>query len=400
MTSFRYQAINGDGVQLDGTIAAADEREAQRELKRRGLVPLVVEQAAVERQSKGRGGNASRREVITVISEMATLLDAGLPIADALVALADGAPRPVLAQGLTEIARRLKRGDRIPASFRVGLPGLPDYAYLLVEAGDQTGQLASALKDAVKQLDYDERVRQDMRQALTYPLFLVGAGVAAVAFILTVVVPRFSTMFGSRFSELPFLSQIVMTAGLFAHENWPWLLAAIAVAGLGAVALFRRPAVRMAAFELALHVPVVGRWLLSVETARWANVLATLLANRVPLLNALELSSMSLSARSMVERLEQVRRVVRGGASLSRALADYTQFDPAAVGLVKVGERAGNLAQMLNSLGAMLDEQSRAQMKRVLTLIEPVAILTIGGVIGVFVTAIILAITSVNTLPL
>jgi general secretion pathway protein F len=400
MTSFRYQAINGDGVQLDGTIAAVDEREAQRELKRRGLVPLSVELAFEERRPKKRGGNASRREVITVISELATLLDAGLPIADALVALADGAPRPVLAQGLTEIARRLKRGDRIPASFRVGLPGLPDYAYLLVEAGDQTGQLAGALKDAFKQLDYDERVRQDLRQALTYPLFLMGAGVAAVAFILTVVVPRFSTMFGSRFNELPFLSQIVMTAGLFANDNWPWLLATMAVAGLGLVALFRHPAVRMGFFEFSLRIPVIGPWLLAVETARWANVLATLLANRVPLMTALELSALSLSARSMVERLEQVRRVVRGGAPLSKALADYAQFDPAAVGLIKVGERAGNLPQMLASLGAMLDEQSRAQMKRVLTLIEPVAILTIGGVIGVFVTAIILAITSVNILPI
>jgi general secretion pathway protein F len=85
---------------------------------------------------------------------------------------------------------------------------------------------------------------------------------------------------------------------------------------------------------------------------------------------------------------------------LSRALADYTPFDAAAIGLVKVGERAGNLAQMLKSLGQMLDDQSRARMKRVLTLIEPAAILAIGGVIGVFVTALILAITSVNTLPL
>jgi general secretion pathway protein F len=174
----------------------------------------------------------------------------------------------------------------------------------------------------------------------------------------------------------------------------------MAVAGLGLVALFRHPAVRMGFFEFSLRIPVIGPWLLAVETARWANVLATLLANRVPLMTALELSALSLSARSMVERLEQVRRVVRGGAPLSKALADYAQFDPAAVGLIKVGERAGNLPQMLASLGAMLDEQSRAQMKRVLTLIEPVAILTIGGVIGVFVTAIILAITSVNILPI
>jgi general secretion pathway protein F len=314
--------------------------------------------------------------------------------------LADGTERPGMAEGLGEVARRLKRGDRIPPAFRAGLPGLPEYAYLLIEAGDQTGQLAQALKDAVQQLDYQERVRQDLRQALTYPLFLVGAGIAAVIFILTVVVPRFSIMFGARFSELPFLSQVVMTAGLYVHDNWLWLLIASCAAAAAATLALRQPATRMALLEIAMRVPIVGPWLMSIETARWANVLATLLANRVALLTALELATMSVGARSLAERLDQVKRVVRGGAALSRALADYTPFDSAAVGLVKVGERAGNLAQMLKSLGQMLDDQSRARMKRVLALIEPAAILAIGGVIGVFVTAIILAITSVNTLPL
>ncbi|MBI1778297.1 MAG: type II secretion system F family protein [Proteobacteria bacterium] len=401
MSSFRYQAVNSDGVQLEGMIAAPDEREAQRELKRRNLTPLAIKPAE-EVQARVKRGRASvsRRGQITVLSELATLLEAGLPIADALTALADGVERPGMAHGLAEIARRLKRGDRIPPAFRAGLPGLPEFAYLLIEAGDQTGQLAQALKDAVQQLDYQERVRQDLRQALTYPLFLVGAGVAAVIFILTVVVPRFSAMVGARFNELPYISQVVMTAGQFIHDNWLWLLIAAASGAAGIALALRQPATRMALLELAIRIPIIGPWLLSVETARWANVLATLLANRVPLLTALDLAAMSVDARSLAERLDQVKRVVRGGTALSRALTDYTPFDAAAIGLVKVGERAGNLAQMLTSLGKMLDDQSRARMKRVLALIEPAAIVIIGGVIGVFVTAIILAITSVNTLPL
>ncbi len=402
MSSFRYEAISSDGSQLDGTIAATDEREAHRELKRRGLTALSIERTGeVRGKTKGRrGGRVTQRDLITIVAEFATLLQAGLPIADALAALADAASKPMLADGLTEISRRLKRGDRVPAAIRAGLPGLPEYAYLLIEAGDRTGQLAQALKDTAKQLDYDERVRQDLRQALTYPLFLVAAGVAAVIFILTVVVPRFSTMFGARFNELPLLSQIVMSAGLFAKDNWQWLLIAAAVVAVGGAILLRRPEVRMAIAEAGLRIPVIGPWLLNIETARWANVLATLLANRVALMDALDLAGKSVGVRSLAERLDQVKRVVRGGAALSRALTDYTPFDAAAIGLVRVGEKAGNMPQMLGSLGAMLDEQSRARMKRVLALIEPVAILMIGGIIGVFVTAIILAITSVNTLPL
>ena len=403
MHRFRYQAISTDGSQLDGTIAASDEREAHRELKRRGLTTLSIERTGDTRAKKGRtgrSGRVSQRDLITIVAEFSTLLQAGLPIADALSALADATGKPSLAEGLEDISRRLKRGDRVPAAVRAGLPGLPEYAYLLIEAGDRTGQLANALKDTAKQLDYDEHVRQDLRQALTYPLFLVTAGIAAVAFILTVVVPRFSTMFGARFNELPLLSQAVMSAGLFANDNWQWLLVVAAISGIGIAAALRRPEVRMVISEAGLRIPVLGPWLLNIETARWANVLATLLANRVALMDALDLAGKSVGVRSLAERLEQVKRVVRGGAALSRALADYTPFDAAAIGLVRVGERAGNMPQMLASLGAMLDEQSRARMKRVLALIEPIAILMIGGIIGVFVTAIILAITSVNTLPL
>lgn len=399
MPSYRYEAVNASGARMEGILGAPDDKEAQRELRRRGLVPVALVPAIEGKVRRGRQ-RVTQRDRISAVLELATLLDAGLPIAEALDALVEGASKPAIGDGFAEMARRLKRGEAVPAAFRVGMPNLPEYAYLLVEAGDQTGQLASALKDAAGQLDYQERVRQDLRQALTYPLFLVLAGMAAVVFILMVVVPRFSTMFGGRFDQLPLISRIVMRAGVFTNENSLAVLLSVAALAAAVVWSLRQTAVRSRIYGLALRLPAIGPWLMSLETARWAGILATLLGNRVPLIRALDLAAGGLGSTALANGLEQVKRAVRGGVALSRALGDYTPFDAAALSLVRIGERAGNLPAMLKSLASLLEDASRTRMKRVLALMEPMAILLIGGVIGVFVTAIILAITSINTMPL
>ena len=147
-------------------------------------------------------------------------------------------------------------------------------------------------------------------------------------------------------------------------------------------------------------MPAIGPWLTEQEIARWAGMMAKLLANKVALMRALELSRGALRSQHLARQMNQVERVVRGGAALSRAVADNTRFDATSLNLIRVGERAGQLAEMLGSLAALHERTSKDRLKRVLSLIEPAAILLIGGVIGVFVVAIILAITSVNQVTL
>ena len=398
MTSFLYEAINPDGSLLKGQVEARDLKDASRELKRRGLTPIALDPAKA--RTKGRQRDLGVRERMLAVGELAMLVEAGVPLAEALPSLADRGDDGPLTRAFAEMDRQLKRGRSILEALRSGFPELPAYVFQLVEAGAETGALGSALKDAAQQMEAEDRLNQELRNALTYPIVLVLAGVGAVLFIFTAVVPRFAAMFAGKMDALPALSRWVMNIGVFVNDNLLLTLSgavgAIALAVLG----LRRPEVRARLFEGALRLPALGPWLTEQEIARWAGMMAKLLANKVALMRALELSRGALRSQLLARQMNQVERVVRGGASLSRAIADNTRFDATSLNLIRVGERAGQLAEMLGSLAALHERTSRDRLKRVLSLIEPAAILLIGGVIGVFVVAIILAITSVNQVTL
>lgn len=399
MMSFRYEAISPEGTLLTGEVEAHDLKGASRELKRRGLTPIVLDPARV-RTSKGRALTLGVRERMLAVSELAMLVDAGIPLSEALPTLADRGDHGALAQAFTEVDRQLKRGRSILDALRSGFPELPPYVFQLVEAGGETGALGAALKDATAQMEAEYRLSQELRNALTYPIVLMVAGISAVFFIFTAVVPRFATMFAGKMSELPALSRWVLGIGVFVNDNL--LLTLFGLAGLAGMAVLalRRPETRQQLFDHVLRLPVIGPWLTEQEIARWAGMMAKLLANKVALMRALELARGALRSTRLAQQMAQVERVVRSGGALSRALADNTRFDATSLNLIRVGERAGQLAEMLSSLAALHERTSRDRLKRVLSLIEPAAILLIGGVVGVFVTAIILAITSVNQITL
>lgn len=399
MPRFQYEALNSDGESLSGLIRAGGQREALRALERRGLT--VVALGAGE----GDAGKASRHrrlqdaDVILAVQELSTMLTSGVPVADAVSSQAGSAPHPRVAQAFAGMARDLQRGQAFSVALgRSGLP-LPEYVMQLARAGELTGELGRALTDAAAQMEYEHGLRTEMRNALIYPSVLVVAGVAAVALMFLFVVPKFATLL-KRADELPFLAWVVLGSGMWIRAHfWSATLGVLLVAG-GAATALRRPDVRRRLLDRIARLPVVGPWLVEADTSRWAKVLAALLANRVPLMRALELAQAGLQIPHRHVRMGEVTRAVRGGASLADALEDHEALTPTGYNLVRVGERSGKLAGMLDSLAGLYEEAGRTRMKRMLILIEPIAILLIGGVIGTIILGVILAITSANDLAI
>jgi general secretion pathway protein F len=187
---------------------------------------------------------------------------------------------------------------------------------------------------------------------------------------------------------------------MFLRDN----IVSVAVLGVVLIAalalLFRRPSVRARLRELAVRVPVLGNMLVEAEAGRWTSMLATLLQNRVPLVQSLSLARESLLLESFKAQLAQVERAVRGGSGLGAALADYRIFDESLVNLINVGERSGRLADMLRSAAHLAEQKGRDRIKRLMAMLEPVSILVIGCMIGVIVISLFTAITSINNVPL
>jgi general secretion pathway protein F len=217
-----------------------------------------------------------------------------------------------------------------------------------------------------------------------------------VLFLFTFVVPRFATMFKNHEDNIPTLSKIVMAMGTFFNQHMPVVFGALAVGGFALYRIFQIPAARRGFYEVMLRLPVIGSWLKESETGRWAGMFATLLANKVQLIQGMVLARSVVQSRRFQASLSQVERAVRGGSTMAKALEDYTDLQPTVINLVSVGERSGSLAPMLRSAAILCDENGRERMKRFLTLVEPIAIVVIGLIVGTLAASIFLAMASLG----
>jgi general secretion pathway protein F len=397
-SSYDYQALDNAGHVVKGSVVAGNERHAFRAVEAQGLAPLSVfptkQIASKSRVLFQRGPQA--QDMILSLKQLSLLLTSGVPLVRAIATLKQQSLHPDISKGFGDLERRLRTGQSFTISLPVALPMLPPYVSQLAAAGEAIGRLGEALTDAATQMAYEHQVRQDIRNALTYPAVLITAGITAVLFIFIIVVPRFSTMLAQAKAPLPWISTVVLNTGMFLNAN-KMLVFALAVGAVFCAAWALRNKVFMAALrERAAKLPLLGAWLMESDLARWSFMLGTMFANGVELIKALDLARDSVSLPSLRVRLDQVSKLVRTGKSLSAAMAEQRAFNDTAVSLVQVGEESGQLDEMLRSLAKLYDDSGRQRMKRFLILLEPLAILLIGVVVGGIVAAIMLAITSIN----
>lgn len=392
-----YVAIDRNGKRFRGDLDANSHAEATRRLEAQGLTPLKLDQPA--RTVPRRSRRLSSEELNLALYELATLLGAGVSLAEAVDTQSRSARHPRISAALHGMSDGLRQGRSFPQVLEAaGLP-LPRYAYQLVAAGEMTGNLADALRDCVTQMEYERRTRDEIRNALIYPAILVLSGIGAVAMMFVFVVPKFANLL-EHSDRLPWLAWAVLSSGVWCKSNALLLLVLLGGGATLGASLSRNPRLRARGLNGVLHVPLLGEWLLQAEIAQWSKVLGTLLGNRVALVDALRLSVESLRIPTQRELMQRVTQDVRGGASLSEALESRRAITATGGNLVRVGEKSGRLADMLDSLAQLYEEQGRSRMRKVLALVEPLAILIIGSVFGVIITGVVLAITSANDMVL
>ncbi len=395
MQDFNYVAIDGNGTRHRGSLAAADSSMAMKLLQDRELSVISVRVGAApkrgRRTSRSRGESADA--IALLVNEIATLLEAGVPLAESVGTLAE-------AQGddhfLAGVLRSIRGGSSFSAALADTAIQLPEYVLQLVRAGESTGKLAAALRAASLHLDSELQFAQDAKNALLYPIVLIGSGILATLVMFIFVVPRFAAVLDNPKADLPFISQLVLGAGLWMTQHQ----VVVGIAVLAVITLivwaWGRADVRQAAWEFAARLPVLGAWTLHAELARWSSLFGVLLNSKVPLLTALGQANQTLRRRGLRSRSAMVLTDVRGGKALSQALADHDILDPAGVNLIKVGERAGSLGYTVESLARMHTTQSQLRLKRFLVLLEPVTILVISVVLGGIMISVMLAITSLT----
>lgn len=404
MPAFRYEAVDDAGATRKGVVNADSPRSARADLRLQGLTPLNVEAITAQldasgvAKSRGIGEKLTQVELALFTRQLASLLEAGLPLEQAFTALLEQAERPYVRDLIASIRAEVMGG----APFSDALSRHPrDFAEIyraLVASGEQIGHLARVLSRLADYIERRNALVQKVRLAFLYPAIVTVLAFAIVIFLLTYVVPQIVSVFANTKQKLPLLTVMMLGVSNFVRGYGIY----VAVAMIGAFYMWRR-ALQNADLKRRWHTwlltaPIYGKFERSLNTARFASTLAITTGSGVPILHALDTSRDTLSNVAMKELVEQASASVREGVSLARALSAQKHFPPMLIHMIRAGEITGELPAMLDR--AALSQQADVE-RRTLTiagLLEPLLIVAMGIVVLLIVLAVLMPIIEINQL--
>lgn len=405
MPLFHYKAVTSQGEILDGEMQGVSNQMVVDRLQDLGHVPLLVEELTAPRGAWGRNRKLfrprrpSQREVGMFTGELATLLNAGLPLDRALELVIELADEGRVKQLLGHVRDAVCGGASLAAALEA--QGVFTHFYVnMVRAGEAGGALAVVLERLAEFMGEIRRLKESVKSALIYPAILVTVAGLSVVILLTYVVPQFTVLFEQAGEALPLPTQIIITLGQYMRSYW-WLPPALVV---GLVYYLRRqladPVRRYGWDRWMLRLPLVGDLVTKIETTRFARTLGTLLDNGVAMLTALSIVKETLANRVMAEGVGRVASAVKEGQGLASPMLSVDVFPRLAVHMVQVGEETGRLGEMLLRVADTYDSAVKATIQRILTLLEPALILGLGVIVAGVIMSILVAVLSINGLAL
>jgi general secretion pathway protein F len=405
MPVYTYRAADRRGQTIDGVMEAADARAVIERLHREAYYPIKVvphgERTPWLGLSLSLGSRTSRRDLLTFTQQLATLLEAGLPLDRALGILEELTANARTKAIVSDLLRSVRGGSSLSEALAKHHPRPFSRLYInMIRAGEKGGVLEVTLRRLAEFLEARAAFTEAVVSALAYPLVITLVGCAAVVFLLTFVIPRFQIIFADLGQAIPLPTQILIQVSSAMRDYW-WVGVPVV---LGLVLAWRvwvsTPDGRMQWDTLLLRFPVVGRLMTKIETARFARTLGTMLQSGVPILGALGVVGDIVTNRALARGVTRLAEGVKRGGTVATGMTELAMFPPLATHMVRVGEETGRLEEMLLKVADTFETDVRTELKRVIGLLEPAIILAMGVLVGFIVVAMMLAIFSINELPL
>ncbi len=398
MPAFRYEAVDAAGRVRRGLLDATSARAARDELRGQGLFPTEVDAMSTRRRAHADATRLAPGILALTTRQLATLVASGMPLDQALAAVAEQADHPGAARVLSAIREQVAAGEPLAGALS-RFPRTFSHLYRgLAAVGAESGQLGAVLSRLSDYLEARQALRQKFVAALIYPALVTLIALAVIATLLLYVVPQIVAVYQQSRQTLPVLTRALIASSDFVRATgWYWLglIAALAVAF---ALLLRSERWRERWQRWLLALPVVGTILRGLDTARFASTLAILIGSGAPLLRALETAGDVVWARPIRRAAEAASGLVREGVSLARALATQRVFPALLVHLVANGEASGQLPAMLDRAAREQDADVERRLTWLAALVQPVLIVFMGSIVLVLVLAVMLPIVSMNQL--
>jgi len=399
MESFRYEALDATGRAVSGVVQADTPRQARAQLRAQGLLPSAIDLVrARERARQPWARGISSDELSLVTRQMATLLASGLTMEQSLSALIEEASSPMTREVLGGVKSEVTAGLSLAGALGSYDRSFPDFYRALVHGGEESGALPTVLQHLADYLDARQALKQKTSLALLYPVLVTLVAVSIVTGLLVFVVPQIVQVFQQSRQSLPLLTRGLIGLSDFLRAAWPYIAVGVIGSAVALRAALRRDGPRRSWHALLLRTPWLGPLVRGVNTSRFASTLAILVGGGVPLLSALNSGARVMSNVVMREAVEASIERVREGESLARSLGATRVFPPLMIHLVASGELSGKLEQMLQRAAQLETQALERRLAVFLTLLEPVMILVMGGVVLMIVLAILLPIIEINQL--
>ena len=399
MEAFRYEALDATGHAVSGEVQADSPRQARSQLRALGLHPSHVGQVlARERARQPWARSISAADLSLVTRQLATLLASGLTMEQSLTALIEEVTVPLTREVLGGVKSEVMAGLSLAGALGMYEKNFPEFYRALVRGGEESGALPTMLQHLADYLDARQALKQKTGLALLYPLLVTGVALSIVTGLLIYVVPQIVQVFQQSRQTLPLLTRALIGLSDFLRLVWPYLLVGGIGLAAGARVALRRDGPRRRWHALQLRLPWIGAVIRGVNTTRFSSTLAILVGGGVPLLAALNSGARAMTNMVMQEAVAGAVLRVREGEGLARALGATRMFPPLMIHLVASGEVSGKLEQMLERAAHLETQALERRLTVLLTLLEPVMILVMGGAVLMIVLAILLPIIEINQL--
>ncbi len=397
MPLFEYSGLDNQGRKKSGTIDGPGRKAVTQQLLNQGIYLTDLRETGVQ-QTRKRSFNfgAFRKlptgELAAATRQMATLLGAGLALDDALNTVSEQTDQPLLASAFAKIREQVVQGGTLHEALGAQRHIFPDLFINMIQVGEDSGTLDRTMYRLADFLENQARMRSRIQAALAYPLLMTVVGSGVLVFLFVFVVPKITSMLNELDRALPWPTLLLIALTDFLARWW-WLLGLLLVLALVALKRYRATTHgRLRTDALILKLPLFGRLQLLIVTARFARTLGTLLESGVPLLKALDIARNLLTNRVLNEAIETVTLRVQEGGSLAAALKQTAVFPPMLAQLTAAGEKSGKLEELLFRVADTYEHQTELSMTSMLSLLEPLMILLMGGIVGFVVLAILLPI--------
>ena len=403
MAAFHYNALDAAGKASDGMIEADSARLARTQLRDKGL--FVIELDALSDTSTQKGARSFNlpfrkhiplAEVSLMLRQLATLLEAGLPLEQALAVLIEQGDNPAMRQVIAALRSEVLAGNTLARAMDKHRDTFPEIHRALINAGEASGELATVMDKLATYSEAQQALQQKIALAMIYPAIVIFVAILVVGGLLIFVVPSVVEVFQQTHQALPFLTRALIALSDFLSATWLYLIALLIVGGFVAQRALQQEALRYQLHLKLLRLPIVGKLIRGSNTARMASTLSILVGSGVGLLTALNAACGVLTNLPMRRALEDAATKVREGVTLSRALAASGLFPPVLVHLIASGEQSGRLDTMLDRVAKQQTQEVSGFTTALTSILEPVLILFMGAVVLLIVLAILLPIIQMN----